>query len=158
MGKRDIDSASLDAEYLRLKGEAEGSGYHLNPDISLAKELIKGLLINEGRYGYRSCPCRLAQGVKGEDRDIICPCDYRDADLSDYGACYCGLYVSEGVAKGERVAGAVPERRHPAGRRLIGTSYPIWRCPVCGYLCARVAPPERCPICKAEGERFERFQ
>ena len=34
---------------------------------------------------------------------------------------------------------------------------PVWRCKVCGYLCARDEPPELCPICKAHKERFERF-
>jgi ferredoxin-thioredoxin reductase catalytic chain len=34
---------------------------------------------------------------------------------------------------------------------------PVWRCKVCGYLCARDEPPEICPICKAGKERFERF-
>lgn len=34
---------------------------------------------------------------------------------------------------------------------------PVWRCKVCGYLCARDEPPELCPICKASKERFERF-
>jgi ferredoxin-thioredoxin reductase catalytic chain len=34
---------------------------------------------------------------------------------------------------------------------------PVWRCRVCGYLCARDEPPELCPICKAKKERFERF-
>jgi ferredoxin-thioredoxin reductase catalytic chain len=34
---------------------------------------------------------------------------------------------------------------------------PVWRCRVCGYLCARDGPPEVCPICKARKERFERF-
>jgi rubrerythrin len=35
--------------------------------------------------------------------------------------------------------------------------YPVYRCKVCGYLCARDEPPEICPICKAKKERFERF-
>jgi ferredoxin-thioredoxin reductase catalytic chain len=34
---------------------------------------------------------------------------------------------------------------------------PVWRCKVCGYLCARDEPPELCPICKASKDRFERF-
>ncbi|MGD2166168.1 MAG: ferredoxin:glutaredoxin reductase, partial [Anaerolineae bacterium] len=34
---------------------------------------------------------------------------------------------------------------------------PVWRCRVCGYLCARERPPGRCPICKATQERFDRF-
>jgi rubrerythrin len=34
---------------------------------------------------------------------------------------------------------------------------PVWRCRVCGYLCARDEPPGVCPICKAKKDRFERF-
>jgi len=33
----------------------------------------------------------------------------------------------------------------------------VWRCKVCGYLCARTEPPEVCPICKVGRERFEPF-
>ncbi len=33
----------------------------------------------------------------------------------------------------------------------------VWRCKVCGYLCARAGPPETCPICKVSRERFEPF-
>jgi ferredoxin-thioredoxin reductase catalytic chain len=33
----------------------------------------------------------------------------------------------------------------------------VWRCKVCGYLCARPQPPLKCPICKADKDRFERF-
>jgi len=33
----------------------------------------------------------------------------------------------------------------------------VWRCKVCGYLCARTEPPEVCPICKVGKERFELF-
>jgi ferredoxin-thioredoxin reductase catalytic subunit len=74
--------------YDRLNKEAEAYGYHLNPDVEFAKELVRGILLNEKRYGYWNCPCRLATGNEQEDVDIICPCDYRDADLADYGTCY----------------------------------------------------------------------
>jgi rubrerythrin len=40
---------------------------------------------------------------------------------------------------------------------LSNLPLPVWRCKVCGYLCARENPPEVCPICKAKKERFERF-
>jgi len=33
----------------------------------------------------------------------------------------------------------------------------VWRCRVCGYLCARERPPAVCPICKATSDRFEAF-
>ena len=154
--------------YVRLNQEAEAAGYHLNPDIAFTRDLIRGLIVNERRYGYWACPCRLASGEKSEDLDTICPCDYRDADVLEYGACYCALYVSEAVAKGEREVASIPERRPPEEERkrdgveedLFGAttkSIPVWRCKVCGYLCARDGPPEVCPICKAKKDRFERF-
>ncbi len=34
---------------------------------------------------------------------------------------------------------------------------PIWRCTVCGYLCAREEAPDICPICLVPKDRFERF-
>jgi ferredoxin-thioredoxin reductase catalytic subunit len=155
--------------YQRLKKDAEAYGYHLNPDIEFTKEFIKGLLINEKRYGYQNCPCRLASGNAAADLDMVCPCDYRDADLTDYSTCFCGLYVSGEVAAGKRTIGSIPDRRPVGGKKVEmenkptkpnekqALTVPVWRCKVCGYLCAREAPPEICPICKAKRERFERF-
>ena len=172
MPAREISEAKVDAEYQRLKAEAESGGYHLHPDVAFTKDLIRGLLANEGRYGYGACPCRLASGIKADDLDIICPCDYRDPDLTDYGSCYCALYVSGAILRGERAAQSIPERRPPAAERkrmresrppqpvAVGETalaYPVWRCKVCGYLCAREEPPEQCPVCKAKKDRFERF-
>jgi ferredoxin-thioredoxin reductase catalytic subunit len=83
-----VNEEEVDKLYERLNKEAEANGYHLNPDVEFTKELIKGILLNDKRYGYWNCPCRLASGDKQEDLDIICPCDYRDADVVDYGTCY----------------------------------------------------------------------
>ena len=163
---------SVDRMYKRLDREAEESGYHLNPDSEFTSELIEGLSINSKRYGYPSCPCRLASNDKAQDLDIICPCDYRDADLNEYGCCYCALYVSKAVLSGEAEAKSIPERRLPTNmsrgevslsnqdRSPQGNSdlsFPVWRCSVCGYLCAREHPPETCPICKVEKDRFKLF-
>jgi len=164
----DVTPPEIDKLYEKLYREAESAGYHLNPDVSFTKELVKGLLINEKRYGYWACPCRLASGNKDEDLDIICPCDYRDPDLIDYDACYCALYVSQAALKGEKKVQSIPERRPPEEARKIpqrrpmaqivsSPSLPVWRCRVCGYLCARDKPPEVCPICKAKKDRFEKF-
>jgi len=167
VNEQEVATSEIDKLYERLDREAEVSGYHLNVDVEFTKELIKGMLINERRYGYWACPCRLASGNKQDDLDIICPCDYRDADLNEYDACYCALYVSGAVRRGEKKVGSIPERRPPPEERekeaqkksgrLTGLSLPVWRCRVCGYLCAREEPPEVCPICKAKKERFEMF-
>jgi len=84
----EVNADEIDQLYIRLKKEAESAGYYLNPDIDFTKMLVKSLITNEGRYGYWACPCRLAEGIKEEDLDIVCPCDYRDADLSRYGTCF----------------------------------------------------------------------
>ena len=166
--KPDTNADEVNRLNKTLSEEAESGGYHLNPDKETTGELVKGLLVNEKRYGYRACPCRLASGNKNEDLDIICPCDYRDPDLADYDTCYCGLYVSKGVVDGTVKIGSIPERRPARAKRsqmkakkkeatLTSLPQPVWRCRVCGYLCAREGPPEVCPICKAKKERFERF-
>ena len=166
-----MKAEDIEKLYNKLKAEAESTGYRLNPDPAFAKALVEGLIANEERFGYMACPCRLASGVKEEDLDIICPCDYRDADVTEFGACYCALYVSQAVHKGEKKAQSIPERRKfaapgesktakaSAGNAALSgnLSFPVWRCKVCGYLCAREEPPEICPICKVKKERFERF-
>jgi len=83
-----VTPEEVDRLYERLKKEAEAGGYHLNPDVEMTRALVKGLLTNEKRYGYQACPCRLASGRKEEDLDIVCPCDYRDADVVEFDACY----------------------------------------------------------------------
>ena len=192
VGKGEVTREEVERLFTRLDREAESAGYHLNPDREFTLGLIEGMMVNERRYGYWACPCRLASGVKKEDLDIICPCDYRDPDVAECGTCYCGLYVSQDVVDGKRKVTRIPERRPPEGMaapaermaapvgsvaasaapggtsgspastqlnlpELSGLTYPLWRCRVCGYLCARGQPPEVCPICRAKKDRFERF-
>jgi ferredoxin-thioredoxin reductase catalytic subunit/rubredoxin len=157
-------SAESDKLYKKLKDDTEKGGYLLNPDLEFTMALVDGLVKNTERYGYQSCPCRLSEGSREKDRDLICPCDYRDADLSEYGACYCGLYVSKEIFDGKKKLTSIPERRnrkktvHSEESKISDSlSYPVWRCRVCGYLCAREEPPAVCPICKVDKDRFERF-
>jgi len=170
MNVPEITEMAIDAAYKTLRVDAEKNGYRLNPDEEFVKNLIRGLLKNEQRYGYRACPCRLASGKKEEDLDIVCPCDYRDTDIEEFGACYCALYVNEAIASGKQKVAPIPERRPPRSQRGKAAPVrvasaterpvfplPVWRCKVCGYLCAREQPPGICPICKATKERFERF-
>jgi ferredoxin-thioredoxin reductase catalytic chain len=155
---------TVEETYERLKREAESSGYRLHPDREFTRTLIRGLMANQRRYGYLACPCRLASGREKEDLAIECPCDYRDPDLSEYGQCYCGLYVTDEMVVSGKTIGSIPERRFaretsPPTVETPGSalSYAVWRCSVCGYLCARDEPPAACPICKARKERFGRF-
>ena len=97
--------------YEVLAKYAESQGIRLNKDREYVLEILEGLLTNESRYGHRSCPCRLAKGIREKDADIICPCIYRDPDIKEYGSCYCRLYVS-GEWNEEKIKHIkVPERK-----------------------------------------------
>ena len=90
---------------------AEKNGWYLHPDKKFLNTLIEGLMTNYNRYGYFSCPCRLADGVRSRDQDIICPCAYCIPDQKQYGHCYCGLYNTKEFHKTGKMPKGIPERR-----------------------------------------------
>jgi ferredoxin-thioredoxin reductase catalytic chain len=162
----------------RAEADAKTYGYYLHPDPEFLGNLLEGLKRNEERYGYPSCPCRLASGKFELDRDIICPCDYRDPDVAEFGACYCALYVRKEMFEGKAPIQPVPERR-PVEKQSraygVTTEAPeekkvessaevakaaseiklkLWYCKQCGYVVFREDPPYICPICKAKREMF----
>jgi ferredoxin-thioredoxin reductase catalytic subunit len=171
---------SIEAVRFRAEADAKTFGYNLTPDPDLLQGLLDGLKINEDRYGYPSCPCRLAAGNLEIDRDIICPCDYRDPDVAQYGACYCRLYVNKDVYEKKVELPTVPERRplekqsrtyaattaaeqpqaeqreKPAATAEIGKK--MWYCSQCGYVVYREDAPYICPICKAKKEMFKELK
>ncbi len=174
-------------EQVRQRAEADAKtfGYYLIPDPDLLSAFLEGLKVNEDRYGYPLCPCRLASGKIEFDRDIICPCDYRDPDIAQYGACYCRLYVNKAVYESKNLP-EVPERRPiekqnrayapqaaaeaPSQEKLptpkptvTGAAKPevkkkLWYCKQCGYVVFREDPPYVCPICKAKREMFAEIE
>lgn len=162
----------------RAETDAKTHGYYLHPDRDFLKGLLEGLKRNEERYGYPSCPCRLASGDFELDRDIICPCDYRSPDVEEFGVCYCSLYVNKDVFEGRLPVKKIPERRPaekearafaattktPAEKpsdtialtieKTVKAGLKLWYCRQCGYVCFREEPPYICPICKAKREMF----
>ena len=99
--------------YEMLKKVQEPKGYFFNKDKDWVLAILQDLLINKSRYGYASCPCRLAAGDRTNDKDIICPCVYRPQDVKEYGSCYCNLYVSRQWNEDKIPHKYVPERRPP---------------------------------------------
>ena len=171
----------ITVEKVRQRAEADAKtyGYYLNPDPSFLQDLLDGLKKNEERYGYPSCPCRVASGNLELDRDIVCPCDYRDPDVAEYGACYCALYGRRDLYEGKTPINPIPERRPPEKQaRAYAFSQAsasseegktqvtkpaeqptevrkkLWYCKQCGYVVFREDPPYVCPICKAKREMF----
>jgi ferredoxin-thioredoxin reductase catalytic subunit len=163
-----------------VENNAKNNGYYLIPDPILLKDLLEGLQKNEERYGYPLCPCRLGSGKIELDRDIICPCYYRDQDIAEYSHCYCGLYVNIKVKVGKKAFEPIPERRTEEKQlkayrkvqvlsenrdifektntdNLLEKGFILWYCEQCGYVCFREEPPSICPICKARKEFFSKI-
>ena len=105
--------ANVQELYEMLRKVQEPKGFFFNQDKDRVFDLLEALLLNKERYGYMCCPCRLASGDRDKDRDIICPCEYREADVKEYGSCYCNLYVSRAWNEGGEEKVYVPERRPP---------------------------------------------
>jgi ferredoxin-thioredoxin reductase catalytic subunit len=103
----------IETLYEMLKKSQEAKGYYFNRDREKVFELLEALLLNKERYGYMACPCRLASGDRDSDRDIICPCVYREPDVEEYGSCFCNLYVSKEWNDNQIEHEYVPERRPP---------------------------------------------
>lgn len=105
----------MEAEKLldMLKKSQEPKGYYFSSDRERVLDLIEALIKNKERYGYMACPCRLACGDRDLDKDIICPCVYREPDVREFGSCYCNLYVSKEWNNNEISHEYVPERRPP---------------------------------------------
>ncbi|QGY41271.1 ferredoxin:thioredoxin reductase [Pseudodesulfovibrio cashew] len=99
--------------YENLRKIQEPKGYYFNKDMEMTLPLLESLLTNKERHGYMACPCRLANGELEADKDIICPCVYREEDVKEYGACFCALYVSKEYNDGTIEKQYVPERRPP---------------------------------------------
>lgn len=172
----------ITVEKVRQRAEADSKtyGYYLNPNAEFLQDLLEGLKQNEERYGYPSCPCRIATGKLELDRDIICPCDYRDPDVAEYGTCYCALYLRKDLYEGTAPIVPIPERRPPekqaraytvtsettvpttekkasqakATEQPVEVKKKLWYCKQCGYVVFREDPPYICPICKAKREMF----
>ncbi|MBN2722695.1 MAG: ferredoxin:glutaredoxin reductase [Deltaproteobacteria bacterium] len=151
----------------KLIEETSKTVYSLTDDEELLNDLVDGMIINENRYGYPSCPCRMANGDLNTDRDIICPCVYRDSDLAQFGMCYCGLYQTEEFINSGNKIKPIPDRHSgkfsttEAEKSSDTVSFnsktvPVWRCTVCGYLASVEFPPVKCPVCKAKSDRFEK--
>lgn len=156
----------------RAKRDAQTRGYVLNPNPAILDPLLEGLQQNDVRHGYPACPCRLASGTFELDRDIICPCDYRNPDVLEHGYCYCSLFVRNDLQVASTDAFTpIPERRPEVKQARAyeeslettsetqvelqtSVTRKLWYCKQCGYTVFLEDPPYICPICQAKQEQF----
>jgi len=73
---------------------AENNDFMLNPDNKHVDLVTEGVLNNEKKFGLKLCPCRLRDGTRERDIELICPCNFKSQDTwNEKGMCWCGLFV-----------------------------------------------------------------
>ncbi|MHA1754827.1 MAG: ferredoxin-thioredoxin reductase catalytic domain-containing protein [Candidatus Odinarchaeia archaeon] len=107
----EVNKKTIDETRRYVENVAKHRGGIVNSDTEHVGYLIEGLTTNWNRYGYYNCPCRLSKRDRNVDRDIICPCDYAQPDIEEFGHCYCGLFLSKEFAISGKEIGSIPERR-----------------------------------------------
>ena len=73
---------------------AEKNDFMLNPDKEHVDMIAQGVLANEKEHGLKLCPCRIRDGTKERDLELICPCNFKAQDVwKEKSQCWCGLFV-----------------------------------------------------------------
>ncbi len=73
---------------------AEKNDFMLNPDGGHVERIIDGLLAQEKNFGLKLCPCRLRDGSRERDLELLCPCNFKAQETwKKDGRCWCGLFV-----------------------------------------------------------------
>ncbi len=74
----------------------EKNDFKLNPDAEHVDMVAKGVLKNEEKFGLKLCPCRLRDGTREKDLELICPCNFKIQNTwKEKDMCWCGLFVKK---------------------------------------------------------------
>ena len=71
---------------------AAQKNYALNPNPMMSKNLEVWLSEMEATFGKRNCPCFEPSGDAALDKKMLCPCEYIDDEIEEYGTCHCALF------------------------------------------------------------------
>ncbi|SFV69248.1 Rubredoxin [hydrothermal vent metagenome] len=74
-------------------------GYAINPSWMMATNLKSNLCEMEATFGKRYCPCFEPSGDKALDKKMMCPCEYVEDEIKEYGTCHCALFGPADLSK-----------------------------------------------------------
>jgi len=66
--------------------------YALNPSLMMSKNLEVWLSEMEATFGKRFCPCFESSGDAELDKKMLCPCEFIEDEIEEYGTCHCALF------------------------------------------------------------------
>lgn len=77
-------------------GFAEKNDFKLDTDSKHVDMIAEGILELEKKQGLKLCPCRLRDGSRERDLELLCPCNFKTHDTwSREGRCWCKLFVKK---------------------------------------------------------------
>lgn len=92
----------MEPEELRKSWEkfTENNDFKLNLDKKHVDTIIEGVLANEKAHGLKLCPCRLRDGTREKDLELICPCNFKIHETwlkpkNKAAMCWCGLFIKK---------------------------------------------------------------
>lgn len=91
--KKEIPQERIEWLMKKYEEYAKENGFRLNPNRKVAETIVRRLLENEEKSGFRYCPCRRTNGDPKEDEKNICPCAYHRQEIKEKGHCHCILFV-----------------------------------------------------------------
>ena len=75
----------------------EQNNYAINPSWMMATNLKSNLCEMEETFGKRYCPCFEPSG----DKEMMCPCEFVEDEIKEYGTCHCALFGPADLSKEE---------------------------------------------------------
>ncbi len=73
--------------------------YVLNPSWMMATNLKVWLSEMDETFGKRYCPCFEPSGDAVLDKKMLCPCEFVEDEIKEYGTCHCALFGSADLDK-----------------------------------------------------------
>lgn len=73
--------------------------YALNPSWMMTTNLKIWLSELEATFGKRYCPCFEPSGDAQLDKKMLCPCEFIEDEIKEYGTCHCALFGSADLDK-----------------------------------------------------------
>jgi len=91
--KKDIPEDGKEELLKTWKDFTKDSTCRLTFDEDMLNSLLDGVLTNEKNTGLRLCPCRIRNGKREQDLNLLCPCNfYAQQTWKDKDECWCGLF------------------------------------------------------------------
>ena len=58
--------------------------------------IAENILKIEEQTGLKLCPCRLRDGTRKTDLELICPCNFKiQTNWKKFNRCWCGLFLKD---------------------------------------------------------------